>query len=213
MKLVNINLGKIKNAQKDLNIGIGDLSFCLVIGGWASGKSFWLDSIYKQLEEQIRPEELGFVLLNVSGGAEEINNKYIIERHISNECLSPLAEYAELARLRANGDEAKDKHIIVHIEGNDLALTDKRGKYLDSIKLLASNARNANMSLIILDNRASDQQTPPEITKLCSIIALLSSDNYLPNAKYIEVVISKLDKFEKQIIFNNDTYILEKLKT
>jgi hypothetical protein len=44
MKLVNINLGKIKNAQKDLNIGIGDLSFCLVIGGWASGKSFWLDN-------------------------------------------------------------------------------------------------------------------------------------------------------------------------
>ncbi len=213
MKSVNINLGKIKNAQKDLNIGIGDLSFCLVVGGWASGKSAWLDNIYNQLKEQMSPEELGFVLLNVSGGAEEINNKYIIERHISNECLSPLAEYAELARLRANGDEAKDKHIIVHIEGNDLALTDRRGKYLDSIKLLASNAKNANMSLIIVDNRVGEQQTPHEITKLCSLIALFSSDNYLPNAKYLGVVLSKLDKFEKQIIFNDEIYILEKLKT
>lgn len=213
MKLVNINLGKIKNAQKDLNIGIGDLSFCLVIGGWASGKSFWLDNIYKQLEEQMNPEELGFVLLNVSGGAEQINYEYIIEEHISNECLGPLAEYAELARQRSNGDEAKDKHIIVHIEGNDLALTNDRSKYFNSITLLASNAKNANMSLIIVDNRVNEQQTPPEISRLCSLIALFSSDNYLPNAKFIGAAISKMDKFEKQIILNNEPYILEKLKT
>jgi hypothetical protein len=212
MKLVNINLGKIKNAQKDLNIGIGDLSFCLVIGGWASGKSFWLDNIYNQLKEQMNPKELGFVLLNVSGGAEQINNEYIIEEHISNECLGPLVEYAKLARQRSNGDEAKDKHIIVHIEGNDLALNNNKA-YLSLIKLLSSNAKSANMSLIIVDNRANEHQTPPEISRLCSLIALLSSDNYLPNAKYLGEAISKLDKFEKQIILNNDTYILEKLKT
>jgi len=119
MKSTNINLGKIKNAQKDLNVEIGELSFCLVIGGWASGKSFWLDSIYKQLEEQMSPEELGYVVLNVSGGAVNISPEYLFEEKRGDDCIKILAEYAELARQRTNDVEAKDKHIIMHIEGND----------------------------------------------------------------------------------------------
>jgi hypothetical protein len=211
-----INLGTIKNTSKDLVVNLGDLSFCMVIGGSTSGKTFWLNNIYKQLEEQMSPEELGYVMLNATSAEETLNESYTVARGINtvdengNVFIALLAEYAELARQRANGDELKTQHIVVHIEGGDLALSNKRDNYLSLVALLAQNAKQANMSLIIVNSRANEQETPLETVKLCSLVAVFSGGNYTPNSRYLKLQLEELSKFEKQIIYNNKTYIVDK---
>jgi Cdc6-like AAA superfamily ATPase len=211
-----INLGTIKNTSKDLVTKLSDLSFCMVIGGSTSGKTFWLNNIYKQLEEQMSPEELGYVTLNATSAEETLNESYTVARGINtvdengNVFIALLAEYAELARQRANGDELKNQHIVVHIEGGDLALSDKRDNYLSLVTLLAQNAKQANMSLIIVNSRANELETPAETVKLCSLVAVFAGGNYTPNSRYLKLQLEELREFEKQIIYNNKTYIVDK---
>lgn len=215
-----INLGTIKNTSKDLVTKLSDLSFCMVIGGSTSGKTFWLNNIYKQLEEQMSPEELGYVILNATTAEETLNASYTVARGIyavdedgfgvGYVFMALLAEYAELARQRANGDELKTKHIVVHIEGSDIALSSERDNYLSLIALLAQNSKQANMSLVIVNNRANDQETPLETVKLCSLVAVFAGGNYSPNSKYLKLQLEELSEFEKQIIYNNKTYIVDK---
>ena len=211
-----INLGTIKNTPKDLVVNLSDLSFCMVIGGSTSGKTFWLNNIYKQLEEQMSPEELGYVMLNATSAEETLNESYTVARGINtvdengNVFIALLAEYAELARQRANGDELKTQHIVVHIEGGDLALSNKRDNYLSLVTLLAQNAKQANMSLVIVNILANELETPAETVKLCSLVAVFSGGNYTPNSRYLKLQLEELSKFEKQIIYNNKTYIVDK---
>ena len=207
MKNNSITLGIIKDTGKELKADLGDLSFCLAVGGYGSGKSVWLDSIYKQLENHYSPEELGYVILCVAPYGVSANQDYVIDYKKDQECMGALAEYAELARQRANGHEAKEKHLVVHIEGSDLAFKN-RSKYLSLIALLANNTRKANMSLVIVANRANENETPPEITKLCSLITLFSGANYSPNAKYLNLKPAELNQFEKHLIINGSGYNL-----
>jgi len=207
MKSVNTNLGTIKNTSKDLVTKLSDLSFCMVIGGSTSGKTYWLNNIYKQLEAQMSPEELGYVILNAASYEETLNESYTVARGIN---MALLGEYAELARQRANGDELKTQHIVVHIEGGDLALSSKRDNYLSLIALLAKNAKQANMSLIIVNYRANELETPLETVILCSLVVVFAGGNYSPNSKYLKLQPEELSEFEKQIIYNNKTYIVDK---
>jgi hypothetical protein len=211
-----INLGTVKNTSKDLVVNLSDLSFCMVIGGSTSGKTFWLNNIYKQLEEQMSPEELGYVILNATSAEETLNESYTVARGINtvdengNVFMALLGEYAELARQRANGDELKTQHIVVHIEGGDLALSDKRDNYLSLVTLLAQNAKQANMSLVIVNILANELETPAETVKLCSLVAVFAGGNYSPNSRYLKLQLEELGEFEKQIIYNNKTYIVDK---
>ena len=211
-----INLGTIKNTSKDLVVNLSDLSFCMVIGGSTSGKTFWLNNIYKQLEEQMSPEELGYVILNATTAEETLNESYTVARGINTVdengyvFIALLAEYAELARQRANGDELKTQHIVVHIEGGDLALSNKRDNYLSLVALLAKYTKQANMSLVIVNSRANELETPAETVKLCSLVAVFAGGNYTPNSRYLKLQLEELSKFEKQIIYNNKTYIVDK---
>ncbi len=220
MQNTQINLGTIKNTSKDLIVKLSDLSFCMVIGGSTSGKTYWLDNIYKQLEEQMSPEELGYVILNATSAEETLNESYTVARGINvvdedgygvgYVFMALLAEYAELARQRANGDELKTQHIVVHIEGGDLALTGKRDNYLSLVALLAQYTKQANMSLVIVNNRANELETPAETVKLCSLVTVFAGGNYSPNSKYLKLQPEELSEFEKQIIYNNKTYIVDK---
>ena len=211
-----INLGTVKNTPKDLVVNLSDLSFCMVIGGSTSGKTFWLNNIYKQLEEQMSPVELGYVILNATSAEETLNESYTVARGVNtvdengNVFIALLGEYAELARQRANGDELKNQHIVVHIEGSDLALSSKRDNYLSLVTLLAQNAKQANMSLIIVNNRVNEQETPLETVKLCSLVAVFAGGNYSPNSRYLKLQPKELNEFEKQIIYDNKTYIVDK---
>ena len=66
------------------------------------------------------------------------------------------------------------------------------------------------MTLVIVDNRANEQETPQEIIKLCSIVAVFASPNYVPNTKYLNMPQTELNEFEKQVKIKDSVYSLLK---
>jgi hypothetical protein len=239
-----INLGTIKNTSKDLVVNLSDLSFCMVIGYSAMGKTFWVNNIYEQLCAQLSNKEIGWVLVTLELERFAIDDDYLLEAYLEEDAISALqgetlgfgklnkgsqlqehylapsgikfkhpidtlVEYAELAKLRAKGSAKKDKHIIVHIEKSEL-IHAHHHTYIESIIDIAKNAKKANMSLFLVDNHANKILTPPEMLEHASLVALFMGNDYIEDYKNNNEETYDLDKYEKQIIFNNKTYVVDK---
>ena len=204
MKRLTLGINRLDS--KNVYIDIDELAVCLVVGGWASGKTIWLSELYEQIESNIECEYV-YLDVNDSGGAPKPMQQGRIFRG-NQQCLKALIELAELSEQRAKNIEPSTKHLVIHIEGHDLAYFNK-DLYFSSLVKLSKNARKANISIVLVVPRFYPEEIPKGFIEASTLKAVFAGDTYNKNAKKMNLKTSNLDEFEKQIELDGSNIILK----
>lgn len=201
-----ILIGINKVSGKQIVVDARSLSVCLVVGGWASGKTVWLNGLYAQLNSETSGE---YAYLDINDKKDlPIVNK---PDHIfsgAEQCLKALSEYAELAEQRSKQLEPSTDRLVIHIEGHDLVYFNKE-HYFAVISKLARYAKTANINVLLVVSRYHSEEIPMEYIKLCTLKAVFAGDTYATNSRKLGFKTMQLGPFEKQIELEGSCFVIK----
>ena len=153
----------------------------LLVGQTGSGKSFLLDALFERFVKAKKPEELQFVIFDMTlfevmnireGYPEYIDLVVTPETHESEETMGILEKYAELAKT---GRPDGTTEIVILIEECDMAAA-YPGRFHEAVMTINNNAAKANMKLIFSTSRPSRDIVPADFRDsfdiiLCGLLA------------------------------------------
>ncbi len=153
----------------------------LLVGQTGSGKSYLLDALFERLVKAKKPEELQFVIFDMTlfevmnireGYPEYVELVVTYDTHQPDEMMQSLEKYADLAEAGRTGMSSE---IIILIEECDMAAA-YPGRFHDAVSTINRNAAKANMKLIFSTSRPSVDIVPANFRDsfdiiLCGLLA------------------------------------------
>lgn len=141
----------------------------LLVGQTCSGKTELVRRYIRRLERAFTPEQMQYVIYDLKqieftvGTDDGPDEKYLYTpvRTGKPEDMDYLEELADLAQLRANGTESKDRFLFIYVEECDLA-AQYPDRFHAVIMQINKYARRANMKLVFSTSSPRRNIIPPD---------------------------------------------------
>ncbi len=144
----------------------------LLVGKTGCGKSVLCETLFKRFIQAKKPDELRFVILDMTGvDAEILRDKHpeYIEELVefdAEKALEVLERYAELAKSGRPNEKAE---LIIFIEECNMARLDQN-RYEKYFTEITSHAQSANIKIIYSTSVISPQTVSKRLIGACEVI-------------------------------------------